>query len=35
MGKYDELRWFYFEDGSNPYGVYGDNFNEFFKMVIA
>jgi len=30
-----EVKWFHFDDGANPYGVYGDRFDEFFKMICA
>ena len=33
--KYQYMKWFHFKDGSNPYGVYGDRQDEFFRMVVA
>lgn len=35
MGKWYDTKWFDFEDGSNPYGVWGDRMDEFFRMVVA
>lgn len=31
--RMDRTKWFYFKDGSNPYGVWDRN--EFFKMIVA
>lgn len=33
--KYRQMKWFHFDNGSNPYGVYGDRQDEFFKMIVA
>ena len=30
-----KTKWFHFENGSNPYGVWGDRMDEFFRMIIA
>ena len=30
-----KTKWFYFEDGANPYGVWGDRMDEFFRMIVA
>ena len=29
------LKWFHFDDGSNPYGVWGERTDEFFRMIVA
>ena len=28
-------KWFHFDNGSNPYGVYDDRDDKFFKMILA
>ena len=35
MSIWQDTKWFYFEDGSNPYGVLGNRQDLFFKMVIS
>lgn len=35
MGTYSKTQWFHFDDGSNPYGVWGDRLDEFFRMIVA
>lgn len=29
------MKWFHFDDGSNPYGVYDNRQDEFFRMIIT
>ena len=35
MSDFSNTKWFYFEDGSNPYGVLGSRQDLFFKMVVS
>ena len=32
---FEHTKWFYFEDGSNPYGILGSRQDLFFKMVVS
>lgn len=29
------MKWFYFADGSNPYGIFENRLDLFFKMIVA
>lgn len=33
-GTCANMKWFHFEDGSNPYGVWGNRLDEFFRMIV-
>lgn len=34
-GEAGNTQWFDFADGSNPYGVWGNRLDEFFRMIAA
>lgn len=29
------MKWFYFKDGANPYGIYENKLERFFRMILA
>jgi len=35
MNDFENTKWFYFDDGSNPYGILGSRQDLFFKMVVS
>lgn len=35
MSVFENTKWFYFENGSNPYGVLGNRPDLLFKMIVS